>query len=323
MTEHSIAVIIPYYQSGPGLLQRALESILAQEYQPAQVIIVDDGSPHPVQREFTDELKKRLPCPTIVRQENQGVSAARNAALSNLLPDIDAIAFLDSDDQWMPRHLRNAAEALSQGADFYFSNFVREGEAEDAFATDEGRRHLVSNSPGLVRWSRGIASLMRSSAPFTTSSVVFRRALKPDIRFPKRFRRAGEDHIVFWDLCLRATCIMYSPEVNVVYGNQGVGLWRNATLGTREHLSRLADEIRLRRYVIRHYPVQGEDRGRIRRAIESRRSQALYSALHLLHHRHFVLKEIAYLFWADPLSVPYWCVQAPRKIIGWAQAPRA
>jgi succinoglycan biosynthesis protein ExoW len=312
----AIAVIIPYYQREPGLLRRALESVVAQEYQPAQVIVIDDGSPRRCWLDITDaDFPHRLKGFTVILQKNKGVSAARNAGLASLFQDITAVAFLDSDDVWGPQHLKNAAEALAQGADFYFSNFRCEGESEDAFRDHASRKHLASTAEGLVTWTRGVSALMQSSCPFRTSSVVFRRSVMPNVRFPTKFRGAGEDHVVFWELVLRSSCVMYSPKVNLTYGNEGMGLWRNATLGTREHLRRLADEIRTHRWVLKHSPVQGENRYQIRRYIANNRGAALYSALHLIRRRHNVLWEILYLFYVDPACILAWSVDLPQRMV--------
>jgi succinoglycan biosynthesis protein ExoW len=313
-----IAVVIPYFQREPGLLCRALESVVAQEYPASQVVVVDDGSPQTSELEIAGgNFRQRLKGLTVILQSNQGISAARNAGLSNLFQDISAVAFLDSDDQWGPSHLRNAAEALEQGADLYFSNFRHTGLIDNAFRDDPGRRHLMREGQGLVKWTEGVSSLMQSSCPFTTSSVVFRRAIMPDVRFPRKFRRAGEDHVVFWELALHSSCVMYSPKINLTVGNDGIGFWTKATLGTRAHLSRLADEIRLDRLVMKRYPVEGENRRQIRKAIMKRRDLALYSALHLLRRRQNVLGEILYLFWVDPACTVSWCASLPRMVYQW------
>jgi succinoglycan biosynthesis protein ExoW len=323
MSAPRIAVVIPYFQREPGLLQRALASVAAQEYNAFQVVVVDDGSPHPAGQEITPQLRDRLPRLTLIRQVNQGVAAARNAALDALHPEVTAIALLDSDDLWEPSHLRHAATALLHGADFFFSNSRVEGEQQDYF-----REHPRSGilfgatevAPGVARWTAGLPALFSAGAAFRTPTVVFRRAVMPQVRFPRNFRRAGEDQVVFWQLLTRSTSILFCREVTVVYGSQGLGTWRNATLGTREHLIRLADEIHLRRHVLRHYPVKGDDRRLMREALNSRRSTAIYSTLHLLRRRHNVIREILYLFRSDPFSVVWWGVALPKTLHRWTRA---
>ncbi len=99
-----ISVIIPVFNRA-AVIGRAIESVLNQTYPAHQVIVVDDAS--------TDEtpriLERYLPRIRIIRlTQNRGVSVARNAGIRAATGDW--IAFLDSDDQWLPEKLQMAAE---------------------------------------------------------------------------------------------------------------------------------------------------------------------------------------------------------------------
>ena len=94
-----ISVIIPTYNRA-HCIGRALASVKAQGISDMEVIIGDDAS--------TDNtvpvVKALIPEATVVRLPfNQGASAARNAAL--VLAKGDLLAFLDSDDEWLPGKL--------------------------------------------------------------------------------------------------------------------------------------------------------------------------------------------------------------------------
>ena len=323
--EHAsrIGVVIPYFQQEAGLLHRALSSVAAQEHCPVQVVVVDDGSPRGAAEEITPPLRSALPGLTLIRQSNHGVAAARNAALDALSPEVTAVALLDSDDYWDPPHLRNAAVALSLGADFFFSNSRSEGETKDHFQ-QPSRRHLISlghpveGIPGMARWSHGVYALMGAACPFVTATVVFRRAVMPEIRFPLNFRRAGEDQAAFWELLARCSVIMYCTEPTLVYGSGGFGTWKKSTFGSAAHLVRLADEIHLRRHVLRNYSLSAGDRQLMRDAIAARRYMALYSALHLLRRRQqATFQEIRYLLRSDPMCAASWCVKFPKLVYRW------
>lgn len=311
-----IAVIVPYFQREAGLLHRALSSVGRQDYPPVQVVVVDDGSPHPAETEITPELRSTLPGLTVIRQTNRGVAAARNAALDALREEVTAIALLDSDDYWQPSHLRFAAAALSRGADFFFSNSMNEGETK---SRHEFHSRLLAHSqpvagvPGLVRWLESVPALMGDACPFHTASAVFRRDVAPELRFPTNFRRAGEDHVAFWALLVRSSLVMFCTDPTLTVGGGGVGTWRQSNFGSVTHLVRLADEIRLRRHVLRNCPVSPKDRPLIRSAIRDRRYEALASTLHLMRRgRLAVFAGLVHLLRADPACAISWMLDLPK-----------
>jgi len=312
-------VVIPYFQRQAGLLQRALSSICAQEYRPIQVVVVDDGSPHAAAEEVTAALRKAVPGLTVTRQVNQGVAAARNAALDALGEGVTAIAFLDSDDRWEPAHLRNAALALLRGADFYFANMRIEGTTTDWFR-EHARRALhsrpVPEAPGIMQWTGSVVELLVVNSLVMTSGVAFRRALMPQVRFPRTLRGvADEDYWVWWTLLLRSSAIMYSPEPTVTYGTDGVGTWQNASFGSVRFLMVLADQIRTMCHVLDNYPLSPGERRLLQERLAGHRQTALVSAMHLLRRRQpNAVKEIIYLLRDDPVCAASWCRALPKLL---------
>ncbi len=93
-----VSVIIPTYNRG-WVLREAIDSVLAQDYKNYELIVVDDGS--------TDDTGKILDAYgrdiIVLRQTNKGVSAARNRGIVQAQGQL--IAFLDSDDTWLPSKL--------------------------------------------------------------------------------------------------------------------------------------------------------------------------------------------------------------------------
>lgn len=104
--EPKVSVIIPVYNS-EKFVEETIKSVLNQSYESFEIIIVDDGSADrsaEIIRTFDD------PRITYVYQENQGRSKARNRGIS--LAKGKYIAFLDSDDVWLSRHLEIEVEIL-------------------------------------------------------------------------------------------------------------------------------------------------------------------------------------------------------------------
>jgi len=317
-----IGVVIPYFQRRAGLLHRALSSICAQEYLPVQVVVVDDGSPRAASEEITATLRSSIPRLTVTRQANQGVAGARNTALDALGEEVTAIAFLDSDDYWDPAHLRNAAVALSRGADFFFANQRIEGTTTDQFRR-QARSDILNNpnsvpeAPGIRQWTGSVAGLTVVNNPIGTSSVVFRRALMPQVRFPLTLRKAAscEDVWVWWALLVRSSVIMYCLEPTGTYGTAGMGFYQHLAFGSVSYLVQVADDLRLRRHVLNNYPMSPGERRLLQEVIALRREEALVSALHLLRRRQEnAVKEIIYLLRDDPLCTASWCVTLPKLL---------
>ena len=103
------SVVIPVHNR-KSLIRRALESVLNQSYLASQVVVVDDGSTDGT----GDMLQSEYPQVTVIRQEHQGVSAARNKGIVNCRSDW--VAFLDSDDEWHPEKLEKQALWLSENS---------------------------------------------------------------------------------------------------------------------------------------------------------------------------------------------------------------
>ena len=92
-----IGVVITCYRQGSTIAE-AVASALAQTRAPAQVIVVDDGSPDDATAAAIDRLPTGV---TVVRVPNGGVAGARNAGIRLLTTRFAAV--LDGDDGWEPR----------------------------------------------------------------------------------------------------------------------------------------------------------------------------------------------------------------------------
>lgn len=109
-TDPKVSVIVPAYNAAQTI-PAALRSALTQDLAPHEVIVVDDGS-----KDGTADLVARdFPDVRLVRQENAGPSAARNAAAA--LAEGEWLAFLDADDLWLPQKLQLQAQALAGAPD--------------------------------------------------------------------------------------------------------------------------------------------------------------------------------------------------------------
>ncbi|HFD13166.1 MAG TPA: glycosyltransferase family 2 protein [Crenotrichaceae bacterium] len=100
-----MSVIIPTYNR-QQLLQRSINSILQQVIPASEIIVVDDGSTDTTERMMGSEF----PHVIYYKQTRQGVSAARNKGIQ--LARYPWLAFLDSDDVWLPEKLSRQRQAI-------------------------------------------------------------------------------------------------------------------------------------------------------------------------------------------------------------------
>jgi glycosyltransferase involved in cell wall biosynthesis len=92
-----VSVVIPVYNGEP-FLREALDSVLAQDYEPFEVVVVDDGS-----TDGSGAIARSYPEVRYIRQENQGPAVARNAGIAAARGEF--LAFFDADDVMLPNKL--------------------------------------------------------------------------------------------------------------------------------------------------------------------------------------------------------------------------
>ena len=289
MSSLRIAVVVPYYQREPGILVRALRSVEAQEgVDDVAVIVVDDASPIPASEELARwEGQRRFPI-EVIQQPNGGPASARNRGLDALGDNDRYIAFLDSDDEWMPRHLAHALEALSAGHDFYFSDFYQPEQTVSAFRRagriDPARHPMICGSDFLHRYEGDMFDQILTGNVIGTSAVVIDRRTLGDIRFKEDLVQAGEDY-VFWMTCARRDArFCFSAEVEAHYG-AGVNVYSGAGWGTENHLKRVHHEMKYRKLVLNDPSLSAQQRRFVEAKITDLRHEFAAGLINRVTHR--------------------------------------
>lgn len=103
----TVSALIPTYNRRRHIF-RAIDSILGQTVPVNEILVVDDGSTDGSAEAILDRYGHKV---HLVRQENTGVSGARLRAIQEASGEW--IAFLDSDDEWLPNRNRDFLEALA------------------------------------------------------------------------------------------------------------------------------------------------------------------------------------------------------------------
>ncbi|MGH9541796.1 MAG: glycosyltransferase family 2 protein [Terriglobales bacterium] len=109
-----VSAIVPCYNTAK-YLPAALDSVIAQTYGDWEIVLVDDGSTDntpAIAAEYKKRLGDRL---QYVRQENRGLSAARNTAIRSARGEF--LAILDADDIWLPERLARGVALMDADAE--------------------------------------------------------------------------------------------------------------------------------------------------------------------------------------------------------------
>ena len=174
--------ILCYKQA--GALTDAIESVLAQTHPHLEVIVVDDGSP-----DDTSDVASRYPRVRCIRQENQGLAAARNTGIRE--SEGEFLVFLDADDRLTPKALESGVQHLRQcpGA---------------AFVAGKHKNFSIDGSPVPTMQRRHIAKdhyleLLRACYIGCPACVMYRRSVFDDVHgFDTKVNPASD-----YDLYLR------------------------------------------------------------------------------------------------------------------------
>lgn len=139
----AISVVIPVYNR-PIELQRSVESILNQTVSVDEIIIIDDGSSD----NTADVIQTLVQHNSVIKslsQTNQGVSAARNQGIKKAKGEW--IAFLDSDDEWLPQKIEIFLKHIQQqpGCQLFHSDeiWIRNGVRVNAMKKHKKRGGLI------------------------------------------------------------------------------------------------------------------------------------------------------------------------------------
>ena len=120
-----VSVIIPSYKTA-GMIAACLDSAFAQTYSDFEAIVVNDGSPDTA--ELEKALQPYMDRIVYLKQENKRAAGARNNAIRQARGEF--VAFLDSDDTWMPDHLATQMQLFADdpALDLVYANGLMVGD---------------------------------------------------------------------------------------------------------------------------------------------------------------------------------------------------
>lgn len=207
------SVIVPVYNSSE-YIQKCIESILCQKFKNYEVIFVDDGSNDDSISIISKYLKEYTNF-KLLKQENKGVSAARNTGLINATGEY--ILFMDSDDYWESGILDRLSKVLlaNENVDILLFNYF-----EDILNTRKD--HYVSTKFIGERISKNLAieSIMSNKGYLGYCwNKVFKRSSIKNNRF-------DESITYLEDMLFNITCILNAHEIVSINDELYAYRWR-------------------------------------------------------------------------------------------------
>jgi glycosyltransferase involved in cell wall biosynthesis len=224
-----VSVVIPTYNRG-SLLSRAVLSALRQAHV-VEVIVIDDGS-----TDSTAEVVRALEGERIVYLNNEvrvGGAAARNVGIEHAKSEY--VAFLDSDDEWLPGHI---SDSLALMADYGFR-----GVCSSFFVERRGHRRPFLCAP--IPEGQCLAEYILNSGggDARSSTFVFERDALSQVLFDPTLKKHQD-----WDLAIRFSKLhrfgaKTTPSVVIHLDHDDRMSGRNNPEATAVFMSRYASEV--------------------------------------------------------------------------------
>jgi glycosyltransferase involved in cell wall biosynthesis len=200
-TAPKVSVIIPSYNTA-DLIAACLDSVFAQTYSDFEAIVVNDGSPDtPELEKVLQPYRERI---VYIKQENKRAAGARNNAIREARGEY--VAFLDSDDLWLPNHLALQMQLFTQdpALDLVYSNGMLIG-------GPRGEREFMDQCPS--QGEATFAALIVERCQVSVSTVVARRQILIDAGlFDEKLPRC-DDYDMWVRAAFHGAKIGYSREV--------------------------------------------------------------------------------------------------------------
>ncbi len=205
-TSPLVSVVVPTFNRSDDLA-RALHSVLAQSYPHFEVLVVDDGSSEDIAGLVANMRDPRLR--TLRQSKNRGVAAARNRGMADAAGPL--IAFLDSDDEWLPDKLSRQVDLIRQRPPRV--GLVYTGVVE--LGAHNSRTVTIPTARGDV-WAE---MLHRNVVHYGTSSVMIRREVIETVGHFDETLPAIEDYD-YWTRIARFYEFDFVPEALILYHNE-------------------------------------------------------------------------------------------------------
>ena len=234
------SVVIPLYNKYPHI-KECIESILNQEYQNFEIIVVDDASTDnslSVVKTFKDERVR------IIKRTNSGAGgyAARNLGAKNA--KYDWIAFLDADDLWMKNHLLKMKDAIQ--ANYEFSIFSCSWSTYNPPNMIKNHEYYIKyNGLGdhLIDMRHYLRNIIENKRFTNSDVIVLKKTLYDRIGgFPENVIQKGGDLIFFLKI-LTLTKGYWVNNIGAIRNNDAVNMVTKTSFFNLPEMKKIFDSL--------------------------------------------------------------------------------
>jgi glycosyltransferase involved in cell wall biosynthesis len=200
----TVTVIIPTFNKSE-LVRQAINSVLAQDYEDFEILVIDDGSADNTKQAVAEIKDNRI---KYFYKNNGGVSSARNLGLKNTQGQL--ICFLDSDDLWPDNFLKTMTSRLQKNPQYGAAYCMRTLLSEDGSTKPSYQKEFF--------FSGQVTAQLFKKTFIQTSTICFRRETLEGIFFDESLTN-GEDVDVWLKVSTR-TKFLFVPDVQIIYRQQ-------------------------------------------------------------------------------------------------------
>lgn len=207
MNKPFYSVIIPVYNAAETI-EDCLESVLEQSFTDYEIIVVNDGSHDQSKKIIGQVFGDSGRTYQVIHQENKGLGASRNKAISEAQGRYCAL--LDADDLWHPKKLESCYQYLSKDPDCDVLYH-----AVDNFG-------LKADKPRLVYPIKNAQEILERGLPIVPSASIIKRETALAFPFQTESKYHGAEDLFLWLEMLEANKqFCYWPEAKTYYHEDG------------------------------------------------------------------------------------------------------